>query len=54
MCLRLNNVWSLLGSLTKFKKEAQCAAELDHMKTLMNRLRPTELDEVLNGKRFII
>ena len=47
-------MWSLLGSLTKFKKEAHCAADLDHMKKLMNILRPTELDEVLNGKPFTL
>ena len=43
-------MWSLLGSLAKFKKEAHSTAESDHMKNLLKRIEPAELEDVLDGK----
>ena len=52
MCLRLNNVWSILGSLNKFKKEAHCAAESEHMKTLLRQIEPSEPEDLLDGNNL--
>ena len=52
MCMRLNNVWSLLGTLAKFQKEARNAVDLDHMTIVKNRLQPSEQDHALDGNYF--
>ncbi len=50
MCIRLNNVWNLLGTLEKFEKESRSAVDVGHMHAVTTHLSLPEPRNLLKGR----
>ena len=53
MCLRLNNAWSILGTLPQFQKEAHKAVNLDLVKATLSQFQTPGQENVLDGKAML-